>query len=480
MASNASSNQDSKSTSEDSAYDYELLVIGGGSGGLVAAKQAAKQGIKVGLIEANEMGGTCANRGCVPKKLMHYAAEFAHQTTVAKNYGWAESQKGQFDWGAFQTKLQEQLGNIRDSIEGSVKEAGIELIRGRAKFVNKHQLSIQSLSDGKEKSYILSAQRIIIAVGGQPLKLDIPGIELALTSRDLFKLEQLPKSLLIVGGGYIGVEFSGILTALGVEVTLVDTDSMPLQHFDQALQTGVLKNIQEQGVRFVANASLESIRGGGSNGVKTAIASFVSTEDGNAQKQELEAEQILVATGRSPNLEPLNLEAVGVEVEEGAIAVNENYQTSQSNIYALGDCIDRLPLTPVAQAEARCVIAQLYGEGKSSVDYRWSPSAVYSMPPAASVGWSEEQARENVADVICYQKEVTPLSHVLSDETPHNQLKWVVDKDSNQVLGLHVLGASAPDIIQSITPLLKRGITHSELQQAMGIHPTFGEELFDS
>ena len=479
MASDNPNSQPSTAAIQDSSYDYELLVIGGGSGGLVAAKQAAKAGIKVGLVEADEVGGTCANRGCVPKKLMHYAAEFSHQKTLAQSYGWPESKKGAFHWETFQTKLQEQLENIRSSISDSVTEAGIELIRGRAQFIDQHQLSIQRIADGAEH-YSVSAERIIIAVGGQPMKLDIPGMDIALTSRDLFKLEKLPQSMIIVGGGYIGVEFSGILSTMGVSVTLMDTDATPLQHFDQALREGVLKNLQEQGVKFVANASLESIRSASEAGLEMAIASFSSTLEEDSSQQEVKAEQILVATGRTPNLAPLNLEAAGVKVEKGAIVVDDHYQTSQSNIYALGDCIDRLPLTPVAQAEARCVIDHLYGEGIATVDYRWSPCAVYAMPPAASVGWTEEQAKEKVDNVICHRKEVTPLSHVLSQTTPHSQLKWIVDGDSDQILGLHVLSVSAPDIVQSITPLLQRGICHHELQQAMGIHPTFGEELFDT
>lgn len=477
MTSNASGRSESTAASQTSPYGYDLLVIGGGSGGLVAAKQAAKQGIKVGLIEANQLGGTCANRGCVPKKLMHYAAEFAHQATLGQSYGWTKGQTGSFHWKVFQEKMQEQLKKIRSSIEDSVEEAGVDLIRGRARFTEAHQLEVKSTDPAQPKTRTISAKNIVIAVGGQPIKLDIPGIELALTSRNLFKLEQLPKSLMIVGGGYIGVEFSGILKALGVEITLVDTDAMPLQNFDQALQEGVLQNLKEQGIRFVANASLDCIR---SDENQTMIATVVSTQDGSSKSQEIRADRILVATGRSPNLEPLNLAAAGIGTQEGAIAVNTLYQTSQPHIYAVGDCIDRLPLTPVAQAEARCVIDQLYGEGQAEVDYRWTPSAVYAMPPAASVGWSESQAKENAEPFTCYQKEVTPLSHVLSDATPHHQIKWIVDKTSNKVLGLHVLGASAPDIVQSITPLLKRGVSHRELQQAMGIHPTFGEELFDS
>ena len=467
---------DSIMTVQESSYDYELLVIGGGSGGLVAAKQAAKQGVKVGLIEAKQLGGTCANRGCVPKKFMYYAAKFAHQATVAQSYGWTEEKAGVFNWSAFQSGMQEQLDNIRSSIQDSVEEAAVDLIRGTASFVDSHQLTIENTSKDLQDSQTISAQNILLAVGGQPIKLDFPGIELALTSRDLFQLEQLPKSIIIIGGGYIGVEFSGILNALGVKVTLVDTDSMPLQNFDRALQEGVLENLEEQGIQFVANASLDSLCRSQN---QTTIATVASTHDPVAEPQTLEAECILVATGRSPNLEGLNLEAAGIEVEDGAIAVNDHYQTTQPNIYAVGDCIDRLPLTPVANAEAHCVIDQLYGDGNAKVDYRWIPSAVYAMPPAASVGWSESQAEAEVEHLNCFQKEVSPLSHMLSDAIPQHRVKWVVDKTSNKVLGLHVLGASAPDIVQSITPLLRRGITHRELQQAIGIHPTFGEALFD-
>jgi len=483
MASN-DSNPQPTSDSSATSHDYELLVIGGGSGGLVAAKQAAKQGIKVGLIESAQLGGTCANRGCVPKKLMHYAAEFAHQQAVAQDYGWGDSKQNAFNWDGFREKLHSQLANIRGSIGDSVKEAGVELVRGRAEFIDAHRLTVKGSGDAAEQTRELSAERIIVAVGGQPLKLDLPGIELALTSRDVFKLEKLPRSMVIVGGGYIGVEFSGIFTALGVEVTLVDTDPLPLQNFDQSLREGVLTNLKEQGVRFVGNASLESIRSGAA-GAGSRIASFGSTDqdesgEGESKQQELEADIIVIATGRTPNLEPLSLEAAGVDVEKGAIAVNHHYQTSQSNIYAIGDCINRLPLTPVAQAEACYVIDHVYGDGEASVDYRWMPSAVFSMPPSASVGWTEAAAKEKQENITCYSKEVTPLSHVLSEIAPHSRLKWIVDADSDQVLGLHVLGASAPDIVQGLTPLLKRGISHSELEKAVGIHPTFGEELFCS
>lgn len=472
------------SMKRDPDFDFDLLIIGAGSGGLAGAKSAAEQGVRVGLIEKLSVGGTCANRGCVPKKLMFYAAEFAQQARLAKSFAWQGVKKGALDWNELRNAIQSKIGSIQSSIRSSLAEVGVELIQGEASFEDSHRIRLRSQATPDR---IISAKHILLAVGAEPLRFDVPGIDLALTSNDLFLLEQLPESIVIVGGGYIGVEFAGILNAFGVGVTIVDISSQILSGFDSSIRSAIQAQLREQGIELVMGASLSAIeqtergrrihlsleKNGAKNGAKD------SGRDRADAETTLQADQVLVATGRKPALGGLNLEAAGVDAgESGAIAVNAQSRTSQPHIYAVGDCTARLPLTPVAKAEAEAVIQTLYQNHPTEVDYRWVPSSVFSHPPAASVGWTEEKAKEKLDDAVeVYETDVSPLRYGLADQSPPTLIKFVVSESSGEVLGLHVLGEQSAALVQSMTPALKRGIRFDQIQQTVAIHPTFGEEM---
>lgn len=460
----------------DQDFDYDLLIVGAGSGGLAAAKCASSLGVRVGLIEEEAIGGTCVNRGCVPKKLMFYAAQFAHETKLARSFAWQEAGATDLDWQKFRQLIEKQILTIQDSMRSSLEKSGTALIQGKASFQDHHCLRINSSSSGES---ILSAQHILIAVGSKPKLLDIPGIELALTSRDIFKLASLPKSLLIVGGGYIGVEFAGILNAFGVKIILVDTSERILSGFDSDVRCELHEFLEKQGIKMVMQSSLDKIE------AHDSYRRIYLSASEHEQQIVLEAEAVLIATGREPNLDELALNVANVKLEEsGAIAVDFHSRTSQNNIYAVGDCTARLPLTPVAKAEAKAVIDTLYGSRPTVVDYRWVPSAVYAYPPAASVGWIEAEAREKLSrnskdnqDITVYKTHVSPLRQSLEKDSKPAFIKFIVEQSSDQVLGLHVIGEQAADLVQAMTPALQAGIRFSELQKTIAIHPTFGEEL---
>ncbi len=452
-------------------FDYNLLIIGAGSGGMAAAKSAAEQGIRVGLIEKEAVGGTCANRGCVPKKLMFYAAEFAQNARLAKSFAWHDV-KGSLNWDALRESIQSAIESIQLSIQDSLQEVGIELLYGEASFEDSHHIKLQ-LQEGEEQT--LSAEHLLIAVGGQPILLDLPGIDLALTSREMFTLKRLPQSIAIIGGGYIGVEFAGILNTFGVEVTLVDTSKQILGGFDSSIRSAIQSHLQEQGVNLVMEASLSKIEE-----TEAGKRIYLSPVEENAEQvPPIEAEMVLVATGRKPALEGLNLEAAGVDLgDSGAIAVDAHSRTSQTHIYAVGDCTGRLCLTPVAKAEAEAVIKTIYQNSPTEVDYRWVPSSVFSHPPATSVGWTEETAQKKSDQPIkIYETKVSPLRYALAQHRPPGLIKFVVSESSGEVLGLHVIGEQSTALVQSVTPALKQGIRFDQIQQTVAIHPTFGEEM---
>jgi glutathione reductase (NADPH) len=451
--------QDSNSA-ETSTFDYDLLVIGAGSGGLSAAQTAAQLGARVAIADPGAVGGTCVNRGCVPKKLMVFAANFARQQRLAKNYGWVNL-CGTFDWPALKAAIEQELDHLRQVYRAKLTKAGVVLIDCPASFLDAHTVTLGNRT--------VTVDKVIIAVGAKPVKPDLPGIDCGLTSRDIFHLASLPEQLTIVGGGYIGAEFSNIFNTLGCQVNLIEKSHLILDGFDDTLRKTLHYSLMEQGIRLIAGTSLQSIE-------KTPTGSKLSLS--GDREDTLIADTLLLALGRAPNLEGLGLDKAGVEVEQGAIAVDDYSRTSQPNIFAVGDCTNRLPLTPVAKAEGTAAANTLFGSEPQKVSYRWVPSAVFCVPEAATVGWTEAQAREQNArvDVLCYR--FTPLHYTLSPQKQESLIKLVVEAQSGQILGVHMVGDESAEIVQGLIPALKQGLTVADLKATIGIHPTSGEEMF--
>jgi len=439
------------------SFDYDLLVIGTGSGGSATAKQAASYGKRVAIAEQETIGGTCVNRGCIPKKFIVYAADFALQNQVAFNYGW-DNVGGTFNWSRLIKAVQKQVEKRNNSYKQQFQKAGIELLKGKATFIDSHTVEIGDRT--------FTADKIVIAVGGHPNKPDLPGIEYAITSREMFQLPQLPKRLAIIGGGYIGVEFSSMMNAFGVEVTLMDNDKLILSGFDNDIRSGVQTGLIERKIKFLPKTTAEEIKKT-SQGLQLVLSS----------DSKITVDTVLFATGRSPNTEDLGLEKAGVETsDKGAVVVDDYSRTTQSNIFAVGDCTSRIPLTPVARAEGKAVANTLFGE-VTKLDYNYIPSAVFARPEAATVGMSETKAREKFGDEIqIHRTEFEPLFESMTERNDQVMMKIVTDSKSC-ILGAHMVGENAADIIQSLAVAIKKGITKQELDATISIHPTTGEEF---
>lgn len=443
-------------------YNYNLLVVGAGSAGLAAAKRAAKLGAKVAIIEHNRVGGVCVNRGCIPKKLFGYAAYFAPSFADAKKYGWSvETTK--FDWQAFVAARDQEIERLNHVHHNGLTEAGVELIAGFATFVDAHTLAVGDRN--------LTANYVLIAVGGKPILPDIPGIELAITSDQMFHLKELPSRFLVIGGGYIGVEFASILHDLGIEVTIVDRESHILSGFDDELRVRVQQRLTQRSINILCDTTIKEIK---------SISDQLQVTLSQAEIEPFNVDTILCAIGRTPNLEKLNLEKAGVELRGKAIAVDEDSRTSQPNIYAVGDCTNRLPLTPVARAEGQAFADTVFGNNSRSLDYDNVPSAVFSRPEAASAGLTEAKARERYSDneIECYIIEFDSLYQRLAQSAPRDWMKQVVHRQSGKVVGIHLVAEHAAEMIQGMALAIKQGLSQQDLEQMIGIHPTVAEELF--
>ncbi|CEJ44734.1 glutathione-disulfide reductase [Umezakia ovalisporum] len=442
-------------------FDYDLFVIGTGPGGLAAAKKAASYGVRVAIAEQENIGGTCVNRGCIPKKLIVYAADFAQENQIAQSYGWSQCER-YFDWTLFMKSVHRQIEHINYSFCQELRKAQIEIIKERATFVDNHTLDLNG--------HQVTADKILIAVGARPNKPNISGIEYAITSREMFHLPYLPKRLAIIGGGYIGAEFSSMMQAFGCKVTLIETDEMMLSGFDNDIRSGVQESLRNRGIRILTNSTAQEITHLDEGWLLTTTGDRVQT---------IAADTILVATGFSPNTKNIGLEKAKVEVgEQGEIKVNEYYCTSQKNIFAVGDCINRLQLTPVAKAEGIAFANKVFGNNPQTVNYDYVPSAVFSRPEGAGVGMTEAKAREKFGDrVKCYSTQFQPLLYQLVKQETPAMMKLVVDDHSQQVLGAHMLGENAAEIIQTLAVAIRQGITRQDLNETIGIHPTIAENF---
>jgi glutathione reductase (NADPH) len=439
-------------------YDYDLITIGGGSGGVRASRfSAQRHGKKVAIIENLRIGGTCVMRGCVPKKLLVYGAHFADDFEDAAGYGWTVN-GSKHDWPKLMAAKQKELNRLEDVYHRLLREAGVDEITGTGKLVDAHTVDVNG------KTY--TAEHILIATGGWPSLPDVPGIEHAITSNEALDLEDLPKRIVIVGGGYIAVEFAGIFNALGAEVTVIIRGENILRGFDQSMRDALRDEMQKKGITVLSGCQVKSI--------EKADGGFSLRLD---QVDMLETDLVMYATGRAPNSKGIGLEEAGVKLDRnGAIVVDEYSKTSVDSIYAIGDVTDRIQLTPVALAEGMAFARTLYDGKPTSVSYENVPSAVFSQPPIGTVGLTEEDARKN-HKVAIYQSRFRPMKHTLSGRDEHAVMKLIVDKETDKILGAHMIGADAPEIIQGIGIAVKAGATKADFDATIGIHPTAAEEF---
>lgn len=439
-------------------YDYDLFTIGAGSGGVRASRMAAGMGAKVAVAEERYLGGTCVNVGCIPKKLFSYAAHYADDFEEAKGFGWQASRPA-FDWPTLVANKDKEIQRLNGIYERILVNAGVTVLRERATVVDPHTVEMA----GRR----ITAKHILVATGGWPFVPDIPGKEFAITSNEAFHAPSLPKRAIVVGGGYIAVEFASIYNGLGVDTVLSYRGDCLLKVFDEDLGTFLGKEMAKKGMRIALRSRIVSIerRGG-------ALACHLS--DGSV----LDTDLVMYATGRAPNTHGLGLENAGVHLAaNGSIVVDDDFQTNVPSIHAIGDVIHRVQLTPVALAEGMAVADRLFGAGKRTVDYRNVATAVFSHPNVGTVGLSEAQARHEGFDVEIYKTDFRALKHTVSGSDERTFMKLVVDKTSDRVLGVHMVGPEAGEIIQGFAVALTCGATKKQFDATIGIHPTAAEEF---
>lgn len=439
-------------------FDYDLFVIGGGSGGVRAARVAAQKGVRVGLAEEDRYGGTCVIRGCVPKKLMVFASEYAGVAEEARAYGW-DFQAGSFDWPRFRTRLHAELDRLEGIYRNLLKSNGVETFDARATLVDPHTVE---LADGTRKS----AKHILLAMGGRPVKPDMPGAELAITSNDIFHLEELPKSILIIGGGYIACEFACILNGLGVEVTQYYRGAQILRGFDDEARGLVSEEMQQDGIKLHLGTNILSLAldNGGLR---------VKATNGD----EHVFEQVMFATGRAPNTEGMGLEALGVELgRSGQVVVDQYSQSAIPSIYAVGDVTDRLNLTPVAIREGMAFVETVFGGNPTAVDHDLVPTAIFTQPEIGTVGLSEEAARE-IEPVEIYCTSFRPMQTAFAGNPRRVLMKLVVSTATRKVLGCHIVAPAAGEMIQLAGIAVKMGATKEDFDRTVAVHPTMAEEI---
>ena len=443
-------------------FDFDLLVIGGGSGGVRAARMAAQRGAKVALIEAQAMGGTCVNVGCIPKKLYSYAAHFAESFEESHGFGWV-GPAPVLDWSALKANRAREITRLNGIYMQLLKGAGVQVIEGWATLMDAHTVAV-----GAQR---YSAKNILIATGGKPSVPEIAGREHVITSNEIFDIDPFPKRLLVVGGGYIACEFASIFKSLGASVTQLYRGAQVLRGFDEEIRHFIAAEMLKSGVDLRLNADVAAI-------VKTASGLQVMLQDGST----VEAVAVLYASGRVPLVQGLGLEALGIaQKPDGAILVNDHYQTSLPHIYAVGDVTARVQLTPVALGEAMVVVDHLLGAaaGKAprSMSYDFIPTAVFTHPNIGTVGFSEAEARERFGAVRVFKSEFKALKHTLSGSSERTFMKLLVDEASDRVVGLHMVGAEAGEIVQGFAVAMKAGATKAVFDSTIGIHPTAAEEF---
>ncbi|KAB2699222.1 glutathione-disulfide reductase [Ochrobactrum sp. Kaboul] len=444
------------------SYDYDLFVIGGGSGGVRAGRLAGAMGKKVGLAEEYRMGGTCVIRGCVPKKLFVYASQFPEHFEDAVGYGWTVGESS-FDWKKLIDAKDKEIDRLEGLYRKGLENSKVEIFASRAVLVDEHTVELKA--DGRR----ITAEHILVATGGRPNPHEaLPGHELCISSNEAFHLEELPKAIVIAGGGYIAVEFANIFHGLGVETTLVYRGKEILNGFDGDVRHLLHETMESKGIRIICEAVFENVAKQ-ANGLLSITLSNGET---------LEAGQAMLALGRMPNTDGLGLEAAGVKLDKlGAIEVDDYSRTSTANIWAVGDVTNRVQLTPVAIHEAMCFLETVFKDNPTKPDHELIATAVFSQPEIGTVGLTEEQAAKKYPEVEVYRALFRPMKNTLSGRNEKMLMKIVVDAKSRKVLGTHIMGPDAGEMAQLLGISLKAGATKDDFDRTMAVHPTAAEEL---
>ena len=443
-------------------YDCDLLVIGAGSGGVRAARMAAQRGARVIVAEAAQLGGTCVNVGCIPKKLYSYASHYADDFREAAGFGWDVGEP-QFDWPTLRRNREREITRLNGVYASLLSGAGAHVINGWARLTGAHGVQVTTAS-GQEN---ITAAHILIATGGRPSVPDFPGCEHVVTSDGMFDIDPFPKRLVVVGGGYIACEFASIFRGLGAKVTQLYRGAQVLRGFDDDIRAHVAQEMGKHGVELRTNCEVEAI-------ARTSSGLALSLAGGST----LDADAVLYATGRVPNVSGLGLDVIGVaRGKDDAIVVDKHLATNVPSIHAVGDVTARMQLTPVALAEAMTLVDHLFGDGRREMSYEFVPTAVFTHPNVGTVGYSEARAREHFGDIAVYRSEFKALKHTLSGSSERTLMKLIVDKASDRVVGLHMVGADAGEIVQGFAVAMKAGATKTHFDATIGIHPTAAEEF---
>jgi glutathione reductase (NADPH) len=443
-------------------FDFDFFVIGGGSGGVRAARMAAQRGARVGLAEVAEMGGTCVNLGCIPKKLYSYAAHFSESFEESHGFGWV-GEAPKLNWEMLKSNRAREISRLNGVYVNLLQSTGVRIINGWATLVDAHTVEVNG------KRY--SAKNILIATGGKPAMPELPGCEHAVSSNEMFDLAPFPERLMVVGGGYIACEFASIFTGLGSQVTQLYRGHQVLRGFDEEVRAFIAGEMAKTGVTIRLNTDVAAIERKGKE-------LEVKLNDGS----HLMVDTVLYATGRVPLVQGMGLEAVGIKQNAiGAIEVNEKYQTSLPSVYAVGDVTARVQLTPVALAEAMVVVDDLFGPAAGSaprsMSYEFIPTAVFTHPNIGTVGYSQAAAAEKFGKITVYRSNFKALKHTLSGSTERTLMKLIVEDATDRVVGLHMVGADAGEIVQGFSVAMKAGATKAVFDSTIGIHPTMAEEF---
>lgn len=443
-----------------SDYDYDLFVIGAGSGGVRAARVSAAHGAKVAVAEEHRVGGTCVIRGCVPKKLLVYGAHFAEDLQDAKRFGW-DVPDCTFDWSTLRDHVLDEVSRLNGLYTQTLENHGVDILHERAAIAGPHEVKLAS-------GRTVTAKYILVAVGAWPMVPDCEGAEHGITSNEVFHLETLPKRIVIAGGGYIANEFAGIFHEFGSRVTLVNRSDKILRGYDEQIRDRLLQISMMKGIEFRFNAPFKKVE-------KNADGSLIVHMGGC---EPIECDALLFATGRTPKTEGMGLENAGVELDAaGAIRVNEHNRSSCESIYAVGDVTNRVQLTPVAIREGQAFADTVFGGNPHMVDYGCIPSAVFSHPPLAGVGLTEAEARNRIGSIKVYTSDFRPMKNVLAGRNERGLYKMICDAETGKVLGLHMIGPDAPEILQAAAVAVKAGLTKQAFDDTVALHPSMAEEL---
>jgi glutathione reductase (NADPH) len=441
-------------------FEYDLFVIGAGSGGVRASRVAASHGAKVAVAEEHRVGGTCVIRGCVPKKLLVYGSHFAEELQDAAHYGWTV-QGMTFDWATLRDTVLRDVDRLNAAYTQTLENNNVERFLERATITGPNSVKLAS---GRE----ITARIILIAVGAWPVLPEFPGVEHCITSNEVFHLPELPRRIVIQGAGYIAMEFAGIFNALGSDVTVVNRSDQILRGYDEGLRDRLLQITMARGITYRLNCPITEVEKLDNGCLKVTVG----------KHDPFEVDAVLIATGRKPKTEGLGLEAAAIDLgDKGEIPVDEYNRTTCASIYAVGDVTNRVQLTPVAIREGQAFADTVFGDAPRTVDYSCIPSAVFSQPPLAGVGLTEGEARNKYGNVKVYSSDFRPMKNVFAGRHERGLYKLVVDANTDRILGIHLIGPDAPEILQAAAIAVKAGLTKADFDATVALHPSMAEEL---